>query len=495
MEYGGQESPMTWSQVAGRNRGKKDRKAGMTRNKEIPPTIQGRSKDKGMEMGVRGQSSRTEPPSGRPIRSSKRPPKTAAVMLTCPEGQYAETIKRIRDSVQLEELGIQNVRPRRAITGAMIYEIGGEAANEKAYKLATKIRQATGEIEGVKVTVPTKKSELRLKDLDDAVDSEDVKRAVASAGCCTMEEIRVGPIRTAANGLGSVWIQCPVGTANKIAPPNKLRIGWTNVRVELLTDRPLQCFKCLELGHVQIKCPNTADRRGGCYRCGQANHKIRDCTAPPKCLTCLGKGLKSDHKTGGVACRSNKGGGVTPAKRREGIMGTPGSRKGYTLVKGKVEDAERTPKEDKRGYVEEKESVGCVRPQKSSTPMTGTPNTETGKRKRENKNDKGGGQVGGGDGNQEINLTGSSTTSPPSKMVALEARDEKVGEEHALGSMLPEEYPVFGEGWCQMTESGTEGPVLVEIAEGKGKDNGGVAPMEDVVEMHTDGNEDTASQS
>lgn len=49
-----------------------------------------------------------------------------------------------------------------------------------------------------------------------------------------------------------------------------MKIGWTVVKVELLKARPLQCFKCWEVGHLKSQCSSRIDRSGLCYRCGQA---------------------------------------------------------------------------------------------------------------------------------------------------------------------------------------------------------------------------------
>lgn len=49
-------------------------------------------------------------------------------------------------------------------------------------------------------------------------------------------------------------------------------MGWAACRVNLLEARPLQCYKCLELGHVQQRCPSAADRSKCCYRCGGEGH-------------------------------------------------------------------------------------------------------------------------------------------------------------------------------------------------------------------------------
>ncbi|EFN81501.1 Gag-Pol polyprotein, partial [Harpegnathos saltator] len=66
--------------------------------------------------------------------------------------------------------------------------------------------------------------------------------------------------------------------------------------------RPLQCFKCLEKGHVQTNCNNNVDRRQSCYRCGTEGHLARECTASARCVICADAGQSSGHRMGEPAC-------------------------------------------------------------------------------------------------------------------------------------------------------------------------------------------------
>lgn len=62
------------------------------------------------------------------------------------------------------------------------------------------------------------------------------------------------------NGLGTLWARCPLAAAKRAAEKAKIAIGWTMVRLETLDERPLQCYKCLQRGHVQAKCSSTVNR-------------------------------------------------------------------------------------------------------------------------------------------------------------------------------------------------------------------------------------------
>ncbi|XP_068985003.1 uncharacterized protein [Bombus flavifrons] len=167
-----------------------------------------------------------------------------------------------------------------------------------------------------KVTVPRRTAELRVTGLEDSVTAEEVAAAVAEAGGCHADEVNVGVIRSAPRGLGSVWLRCPLTAARRISrgrdagPGGRINIGWSAARVSPLPARRLQCFRCMESGHVRRDCTSTADRSERCYRCGAEGHRARDCSARvPTCPVCADLGLPASHRMGSPACKP-------PARRR-----------------------------------------------------------------------------------------------------------------------------------------------------------------------------------
>ncbi|XP_059046004.1 uncharacterized protein LOC131841705, partial [Achroia grisella] len=58
-----------------------------------------------------------------------------------------------------------------------------------------------------------------------------------------------------------------VGAA-AVAQHGRIRIGWLSAAVELLRQKPLRCFRCLETVHVLARCLHEEDWSGLCYRCG-----------------------------------------------------------------------------------------------------------------------------------------------------------------------------------------------------------------------------------
>jgi len=141
-----------------------------------------------------------------------------------------------RERVDIRSLGIKELRPRRARTGALLLEIPGTNGAAKADALTREMREALKEREGVAISRPTKTAEIRVKDLEDSISAAEVTEAVAESGECQPEEVRVGSIRPGTNRLGTVWIRCPLVAANRVVRKGHLTLGWTRARVE--TARP-----------------------------------------------------------------------------------------------------------------------------------------------------------------------------------------------------------------------------------------------------------------
>ncbi|CAK9809276.1 hypothetical protein ANTQUA_LOCUS5968 [Anthophora quadrimaculata] len=129
-------------------------------------------------------------------------------------------------------------------------QIPGPDGAAKADTLAKKMAEAL-QGTGVKIIRSCKRAELRVTGLDDSVAPTEVTDAIAAAGSCRPEEVRTWQIRSSSSGLGTLWVSCPLLAANTVAKAGRIRVGWASARVEVLAARPLQCYRCLQMGHVR----------------------------------------------------------------------------------------------------------------------------------------------------------------------------------------------------------------------------------------------------
>ncbi|XP_020298025.1 uncharacterized protein LOC109862397 [Pseudomyrmex gracilis] len=196
--------------------------------------------------GTKGGKGPTKPGAGTakatpPKLKLGRPPRSAAVVLSALEGAaegfLAEVLKYVRERVCLEPFGIQGLRPRRALTRAIILEVPGDNSDTKAEALYNAMLPLVSE-KGGRLARPTKTVELRVRDLDESISPEEIKEAVGSAGGCRSTEVKVGRSRASPGGLSTAWVQCPLTAARKVVEAGTLRVGWVRAPIEVLERRP-----------------------------------------------------------------------------------------------------------------------------------------------------------------------------------------------------------------------------------------------------------------
>lgn len=253
--------------------------------------------------GREAQGSLPAAASGKPKagRVKLRTPRTAAVVLTAPsEGcTLAEAMAKVQGKIALEDLGIAVLKPRRAITGALILEVPGVDGASRADRLAAcMLADEVLAAKGVRVAGPVKRAEIRITGLIDSATPGTVAAVVARVAGCLEGEVGMGEIHRSPSGLGSAWVQYPIAAAKKVADEGKLQVGWVQARVEALAPRLLQCYRCLEQGHIRQRCTAKIDHGDRCYRCGVAGHRAAGRSAVPRYPLCADIGRRAgQHQT------------------------------------------------------------------------------------------------------------------------------------------------------------------------------------------------------
>ncbi|XP_011257018.2 uncharacterized protein LOC105251736 [Camponotus floridanus] len=214
-------------------------------------------------------------------------------------------MRKAKDNISLQDMGIKNTRIRRSLGGALLIEVLGPNGDELAEKLKSELTKVLGET--ASVTRPVRQGELRIVGVDESATFDEMAAAVASAGGCKENEVTISPMRPMYNGLYMTWAKLPLAAATRVANRRRIKIGWVNARIEFLDAKPMQCWRCWEFGHVQANCRCNIDRRGLCFRCGQTGHVAKDCSAQLKCALCSAAGRDAQHRIGAMGCGSLPG--------------------------------------------------------------------------------------------------------------------------------------------------------------------------------------------
>jgi len=126
------------------------------------------------------------------------------------------------------------------MTGAYILEIPGGTKEEreaKAEALAGKLEAVFRGNEGIKVARPLKMAQIRIRDLDESIDQEDIVQAIMGVGGGSPQNIKVGRTATAPNGMRAVVVQCPLAVANRVVGCGRITVGWAAYRVSIMEAR------------------------------------------------------------------------------------------------------------------------------------------------------------------------------------------------------------------------------------------------------------------
>ncbi|XP_017882797.1 uncharacterized protein LOC108626572 [Ceratina calcarata] len=222
---------------------------------------------------------------------------------------FAQIMREARSEINLTELGIMGVRPRTSMSGGLLLEIPGRGQSEKALALAGRLRSLL-ENQKVKVSCPRRTREVILSGFDLSVTPKDIKEAIESKSGDN-DDLKIGEIKRNRLGVGMVWIKCAECTAHELLKLGRLRVGWSDAKIQAVEQRPLQCFKCWNFGHTRDKCTSGTDRSTWCFKCGEKDHVIKECTATiAKCRLCEDANRSANHRMGSQSCSA-----VRPLRR------------------------------------------------------------------------------------------------------------------------------------------------------------------------------------
>ncbi|XP_060831448.1 uncharacterized protein LOC132915626 [Bombus pascuorum] len=272
------------------------------------------------------------------------PPTSSAVTLTLRDGApktYEEILAEARRDKTLQKCGLEYVQTRKAATGAMVINILDDAGMSKATQLASRLAGVL-DPSTVRVSVPVPTAEIKLVGVDISLNEEELLEELSRAADCQPRDVKAWNAGTSRSGMGIFYAKCPVTGARKLAQAGKVTLGWTRAKVIALPRRPLQCYRCLEVGHMAAMCVSPVRRTHLCFRCGEEGHRARNCTAAsPRCPICEAKGAPSKHRMGSAACKPPEVGPSGRRRARRSAMAKAAEATATTTIKGVTGAAEQ----------------------------------------------------------------------------------------------------------------------------------------------------------
>lgn len=259
-----------------------------------------------------------------------RLPRKSVVTITIKKGaakSYEEVLAAARNNIDLPEVGIESLKMRKTMTGGVVLQVPKDQKREKAAALAAQLTKVL-DPNVIQVAAPYRTAEVRVLHIDISVTKDEIRKVLAQKGGCKEEDIQLGEICISKGGLASVWMRCPIGAVRKLVQVGNVTIGWSLAKIEAIERRPLQCFRCLEIGHVMKSCTSEEDRSNLCYKCGVSGHRSKECTAKnPNCPLCEALGAPAAHRMGGPSCAPSRK-PVTASQLTDGSAVENGNKKG-----------------------------------------------------------------------------------------------------------------------------------------------------------------------
>jgi len=157
----------TWTEVTGR------------RNKTKKVRIDTDKVENSSERNAVIQRPPPPPPSG---GVKRRVPRKAAVAIKVISDNlsYSDVMKKAKEKINLNELGISNLNSRRAANGSVLIEIPGPEGHIKADTLANHLRNIIGD--SAVVSRPVVRADLRIVGFDESVIKDEVITMITETG-------------------------------------------------------------------------------------------------------------------------------------------------------------------------------------------------------------------------------------------------------------------------------------------------------------------------
>lgn len=204
---------------------------------------------------------------------------------------YAEISKIIKETVNLEEIGVgvKSLRKTKKDNLVIVTE-KKECANTLKNAIESNVQS---KIADMKIAVGGEKSTIMIRDIEGSVSQEEVMEAIQKETKSTSAL----EIKMSKNWRGSLTAEISMNKdeAKKLIEVGKIKIGWSVCRVKnkIILNR---CYGCLRMGHSWFECRYRNQNRGKkrCFNCTEEGHLVSECTKQARCNVCKVTGHRPD---------------------------------------------------------------------------------------------------------------------------------------------------------------------------------------------------------
>lgn len=125
---------------------------------------------------------------------------------------------------------------------------------------------------------------IEILDLNGVSTEADVRETLKQNFTTNLGIKRVNLTRVTQRGQRAAFCEIDQASATKTLDKAHMKIGWFNCRIRPIT-RVTRCIKCHGFGRPSHVCKGP-NRSKCCFKCGENNQKVAECTKQPKCFQC-----------------------------------------------------------------------------------------------------------------------------------------------------------------------------------------------------------------
>nr|XP_044248552.1 uncharacterized protein LOC123002450 [Drosophila takahashii] len=201
-------------------------------------------------------SEQTAPKKSKP---SKRVRPDALIIKGTEGHSYSEILNLVtrREDNKLEDVRKNVRRIKRTAKGDLLLELDG-ASREDTQSIKESLGNVLGDLACVRTVV--EEAHVEVRDLDDLTTKEEVAAAVHALTGHQVDVSSVKALRPAYAGTKMAVLALAPQIAAKLLAEGRVKVGWSSCRVrERASER--RCYKCLEFGHIALRCKSGEGRR------------------------------------------------------------------------------------------------------------------------------------------------------------------------------------------------------------------------------------------
>ncbi|XP_070851452.1 uncharacterized protein [Drosophila suzukii] len=198
-----------------------------------------------------------------PKKRARKPHRPDALIVEANGKTYSEVLAMVtrRDDGKLQSLSTRLNKVRRTANGNLLLELN-RSKDTSTEEIKESLEAVLGEATAARALSENARTRtVVISDLDPLVEAVDVTKALVDQFAVNAESVKLRSLRPSHRDTQTAVVGLPSRDAEAVLCKGKIKLGWSICKVKERDSQP-RCYKCLEIGHIAIKCHTKVDRSG-----------------------------------------------------------------------------------------------------------------------------------------------------------------------------------------------------------------------------------------